>query len=130
MGYVDTLSRDTWRVLQAQTLLMLLISGGFGLANGLHEALAALYGGATTLLITGWLARRVRKAGQTAAPGAGLVVIYSSAVLRYTAVVVLVGAGIGLLKLAPLPLLIAFAVTQFGFLASLWPHQGATGPDR
>ena len=130
MGYIDTLSRDTRRVLQAQTLLTLLIAGGFGLAHGLPAALAALYGGATTLLITGWLARRVRKAGQTATPGTGLAVIYSGTVLRYAAVVMLVGAGIGLLKLAPLPLLVAFAVTQFGFLASLCTRTGVTGPDR
>lgn len=130
MGYVDTLSRDMRRVLQAQTLLTLLVAAGFGLVNGLPAALAALYGGVTTLLITGWLARRVRKAGQTTTPGTGLAVIYSSAVLRYAAVVVLVGTGIGLLKLAPLPLLVAFAVTQFGFLASLCTRTGAAGPDR
>jgi len=130
MGYVDTLSRDTRRVLYAQMLLTLLIAGGFGLANGLPEALAALYGGVTTLLITGWLARRIRKAGQTATAGAGLAVIYSGVVLRYAAVAVLIGAGIGLLKLAPQPLLVAFAVTQFGFLATIVTRKGATGPNR
>jgi ATP synthase protein I len=128
MGYVDTLRRDTRRVLQAQALLTLLIAGGFGLARGLPAVLAALYGGAITILITGWLARRVRQAGETATPGAGLVVIYSSAVVRYAAVVVLVGAGIGLLKLSPLPLLCAFAVTQFGFLANLHTPKGVARP--
>ena len=64
MGYVDTLSRDTRRVLQAQSLFTLLIAAGFGIADGLSGALAALYGGATTLLITAWLAYRVRKAGR------------------------------------------------------------------
>src|SRR3970282_1645267 len=117
MGYVDALSRDLRRVLSTQALLTLLVAGGFGFVRGLPESLAALYGGATTLLITAWLARRGRRAGETATPGAGLIVIYSSAVVRYAAVVVLVGAGIGLLKLAPLPLLSAFAVTQVGFFA-------------
>jgi hypothetical protein len=130
MGYVDTVRRDARRVLQAQALLTLLIAGGFGYARGLPAALAALYGGAITILITGWLARRVRQAGEAATPGAGLVVIYSSAVLRYAAVIVLVGAGIGLLKLSPLPLLSAFAVTQFGFLASLHSPRGAARPGR
>src|SRR4030067_1823513 len=129
MGYIDTLSRDTRRVLQVQTLLTLLIAVVFGLAQGRPAALAALYGGATTLLITGWLARRVRKAGQTATPGTGLAVIYSGTVLRYAAVVMLVGAGIGLVKLMPPPLLVAFAVTQFGFLASLCTRTGVTGRD-
>jgi len=128
MGYVDTLRRDTRRILQVQLLLTLLIAVGFGLFRGLPEALAALYGGAITVLITGWLARRVRQAGQTGSPGAGLVVIYSGAVVRYAAVVVLVGVGIGLLKLSPLPLLSAFAVTQFGFLAVLQSPRGGAGP--
>jgi len=130
MGYVDAVSRDLRRVLLTQVLLTLLVAGGFGFARGLPESLAALYGGATTLLITAWLARRVRRAGETATPGAGLIVIYSSAVVRYAAVVVLVGAGIGLLKLAPLPLLSAFAVTQFGFLASWRAPNGVAGPGR
>jgi hypothetical protein len=130
MGYVDAVSRDLRRVLLTQALLTLMVAGGFGFARGLPESLAALYGGATTLLITAWLARRVRRAGETATPGAGLIVIYSSAVVRYAAVVVLVGAGIGLLKLAPLPLLSAFAVTQFGFLASWRAPNGVAGPGR
>lgn len=130
MGYVDTLSRDTRRVLQTQVLLTLIIAGGFGLFRSLPDALAAAYGGAITVLITGWLAWRVRQAGKASSPGAGLVVIYSSAVLRYAVVIVLVGAGIGLLKLSPLPLLSAFAVTQFGFLASLRSPRGAAGPGR
>ena len=130
MGYVNTVRRDARRVLQTQALLTLLIAGGFGFAHGLPAALAELYGGAITILITGWLARRVRQAGEAATPGAGLVVIYSSAVMRYAAVIVLVGTGIGLLKLSPLPLLSAFAVTQFGFLASLRSPRGAAGPGR
>jgi len=128
MGYVDALRRDTRRILRTQVLLTLCVAGGFGLFHSLPEALAALYGGAITFLITGWLARRVRQAGQTGSPGAGLVVIYSSAVVRYAAVMVLVGAGIGLLKLSPLPLLSAFAVTQFGFLAVLQSPKGGAGP--
>jgi len=130
MGYVGTLRRDARRVLQAQALLTVLVAGGFGFARGLPEALAALYGGAITILITGWLARRIRRAGESGSAGAGLVMIYSSAVLRYATVVVLVGAGIGLLKLSPLPLLSAFALTQFGFLASLYTPKGVTGSGR
>jgi len=130
MGYVDALSQDLRRVLWAQGLLTVLIAGGFGFAHGLPELLAALYGGMTTILITAWLARRVRRAGATATPAAGLMVIYSGAVVRYAAVVVLVGAGIGLLKLAPLPLLSAFAVTQFGFLAYWGSAKNMAGPDR
>ena len=130
MGYEDALSRDLRRVLLTQVLLTVLIAGGFGFARGLPELLAALYGGMTTILVTAWLARRVRRAGETATPGAGLIVIYSGAVVRYAAVVVLVGVGIGLLKLAPLPLLSAFAATQFGFLANWRMPKSVAGPGR
>ncbi|MEK7759319.1 MAG: ATP synthase subunit I [Pseudomonadota bacterium] len=130
MGYVDTLSRDTRLVLQTQVLLALLMAVGFGLTRSLPDALAAAYGGTITVLITGWLAWRVRQAGKASSPSAGLVVIYSSAVLRYAVVIVLIGAGIGLLKLSPLPLLSAFAVTQFGFLASLHTPKGVARPGR
>ena len=128
MGYGDTLRRDTRRILLTQVLLTLFIAGGLGLFRSMPEALAALYGGAITVLITGWLARRVRQAGQAGSPAAGLIVIYSGTVVRYVAVMVLVGAGIGLLKLAPLPLLGAFAVTQFGFLAVLQSSKDGAGP--
>jgi ATP synthase protein I len=128
MGYAGSVSRDTRRVLQTQVLLTLLVAGGFGFFRGPTESLAALYGGAITVLITGWLARRVRQAGRARSPDAGLVVIYSSAVVRYAVVIVLVGAGIGLLKLSPLPLLSAFAVTQFGFLASLQSPRSVAEP--
>ena len=130
MGYADAVSRDARLVLQAQVLLTILIAGGFGFAYGLPDALAALYGGAITVLITGWLAWRVRRVGQTHSPGAGLMVIYSSVVVRYASVIVLVGTGIGVLNLPPLPLLSAFAVTQFGFLASMLSSRGVAGPDR
>ena len=81
MGYVDAVSRDLRRVLLTQVLLTLLIAGGFGFARGLPESLAALYGGTTTILVTAWLARRVRPADEAATPAAGLVAISSSAVV-------------------------------------------------
>lgn len=128
MGYVNAVSRDARLVLQAQVFLTLLVAGGFGFAHGLLGALASLYGGAITILITGWLAWRVRRVGQTHSPGASLIVIYSSVVVRYTSVVVLVGTGIGVLNLPPLPLLVAFAITQFGFLAGMLSSRDVAGP--
>jgi ATP synthase protein I len=125
MSYQDALSRDVRRVAMAQALLTLLVAGGFGLFRGGHEALAALYGGLVTILITVWLARRVRRAGDARSAGEGLAVIYSGAMVRYALVVLLIGAALLLLKLPPVPLLIAFAVTQFGFLANAW--RGRTG---
>ena len=120
MSYNSTLSRGAIRVVVAQLALTLLVAGVFGVMRGRDALLAALYGGMVTVLVTGWLAWRVRRAGNAGtAATAGLGVIYSSWVMRYVTVALLLAAGLGYLKLMPLPLLSAFAVTQFGFLASI-----------
>lgn len=118
MSYNEALNRGARRVLVTQALVTLLIAAGFGLMRGWSQALAALYGGMITILITGWLAWRLRRVtAQTR--GSALAVIFSSAAVRYAAVAAQVAIGIGILKLAPLPLLSAFAVTQFGFLVNI-----------
>jgi len=120
MSYNSALSRGAIRVVVAQLALMLLVAGVFGVTRGRDALLAALYGGMVTVLVTGWLAWRLRRAGNAGtAATAGLGVIYSSWVMRYVAVALLLAAGLGYLKLMPLPLISAFAVTQFGFLASI-----------
>ena len=119
MSYNSALSRGAIRVVVAQIALTLLLAAAFGMLRGRDALLAALYGGMTTALITGWLAWRLRLAGAPKhSPATGLGVIYSSWVVRYVAVVLLLGAGFGYLKLMPLPLITAFALTQFGFLAN------------
>ena len=119
MRYNDALIRGARQVLIAQVLLTLLLAAGFGAVSGWAGLLAALYGGMVTTLITGWLAWRLRRVGQVHDPAGGMAVIYSSWFLRYATVVVLLGAGLGYLKLLPLPLLVTFAITQLGFVASL-----------
>lgn len=119
MSYTDAVHRDALRVVLAQALLTLVMAIGFwGFGDG-REALAALYGGGVTILLTGWLAWRVRRAGVGVT---GLGSIYSGAIARYALAALGVGVGIGLLKLSPMPLLSAFAVTQFGFVA-LWSRR-------
>ena len=117
MGYNDALIRGARQVVVTQTLLTLLIAGGFGIASGTDELLAAVYGGMVTIIITAWLAWRLRTTGSPVEAGFGG--IFLSWLLRYVAVALLLGAGLGYLKLMPLPLLGAFAVTQFGFLISV-----------
>lgn len=111
------LRRDARRVVLAQALLTLLVAAVFAFRGGGREALAAGYGGAVTMLISGWLGWRLRRAGERA-PTAVLGLVYSSAVMRYAAVVVLLALGLGVFKLSPAPLVVAFGLAQFGFLAS------------
>ena len=63
------------------------------------------------MLLSGWLGRGVLRS-------TGLGSLYANAITRYGAAMLFLGLGMGALKLAPLPLIVAFAVAQFGFLAN------------
>lgn len=117
MGYNDALIRGARQVVLTQALLTLLLAGGFGVAGGSNDLWAAVYGGMVTIIITAWLAWRLRATGSPVDAGFGA--IFLSWMLRYVAVALLLGAGLGYLRLMPLPLLSTFAVTQFGFLMSV-----------
>jgi len=116
MGYPDAVGRDARRVVIVQSLATLLLAAGFGMVGGWSQGVAGLYGGAVTVVLTLWLAWRVRRAG---AAGGGLATIYTGAIARYALAAMGIAVGIGWLKLAPLPLLAGFALTQFGFVV-LW----------
>lgn len=120
MNYTDVVGRGVGRVIGVQALATVALAVGFGVFAGWPQALAAIYGGMVTVVLTAWLAWRTHRAGSLAA-------IYSGSVARYALAAAAIGAGIGLLKLVPLPLLVAFAVTQFGFLGLLATRDGRAG---
>ena len=107
----ETLRKEVRRVLLFQALLTLTVAAGFGFIRGRMDFLSAVYGGAVAVVLSGWLGRGVRRGG-------GLGSLYANAVTRYAAAVLFLGLGLGILKLAPVPLLVAFAAAQFGFLAN------------
>ena len=109
---------DVRALLAAQLVLVILLTVALGLISGLPEAQAAAYGGATALLSAWTLGFSVRKAAQVArtSPGSETPVLYIGAVVRFVLVLVLFGLGMGLLHLAPGPLLGGFIVAQFGHL--------------
>lgn len=106
------------RVVLSQALLALVVAAFFLFTRGGFEALSACYGGATAVMSSWWLGRRVRRSAELARADirSGQISLYFGAVQRFVAVLVLLAVGIGALKLAPLPLIIAFAVAQLGFL--------------
>lgn len=122
LNSVDALSDGARRVAFAQAMLTLLVAVGFAISAGWSDALAAAYGGGVAILISGWHGWRLQRVGGTAGQLAanGLVAMYVGAFQRYAAVFVLMGLGLGVWRLAPLPLLSAFAVSQFGYLARPW----------
>jgi ATP synthase protein I len=113
------------RVVVTQLLLTLLLAAGFFVFQDRPAdtagALAACYGGAVTIAITLWMAwwtqRTTRSARGLAAAGLGR--LYLGNFTRYALAIGLLAIGLGVLKLAPLPLVVAFAVTQFGYTANI-----------
>ncbi len=108
----ETLCKGVRRVLLFQAFLTLLVAAVFGVARGRYDFLSAGYGGAVAMLLSGWLGRGVRRS-------TGLGSLYANAITRYGAAMLFLGLGMGVIRLAPLPLIVAFAVAQFGFLAEL-----------
>jgi ATP synthase protein I len=92
-----------------QALLTLGVALSFGVSHGLAAFEAALYGGAVTILVSAWQGWRMQRA-------AGLGAVYLSVIARYAMVVMLLALGLGVFRLTPIPLVVAFAVTQFGYL--------------
>ncbi|MDH5631427.1 MAG: ATP synthase subunit I [Gammaproteobacteria bacterium] len=101
-----------------QALLVVVTASAFLVVGGQPEAIAALYGGATTLVGSWWLSRRIRRAGDLAKtrPGAGVVALYGGAIERFVLVTVAFAFGLGMLKLSVLPLMTAFIIAYLGFL--------------
>ena len=112
------------RVLIAQLVLTAAVMAGcfawYGWSGGFDAALGASFGGGVALAGTWFLARRVRRMGNSTDENAsGQLGMYAGAVSRFIATLALLAVGIGWMKLAPVPLIVAFGLAQFGFLANL-----------
>ena len=97
-------SRVRW-TLTIQALMTVIAAGGF----------AAFYGGVGTW----WMARGIDRAGALLAvdsPDQGARALYRGLVQKYIFIIAVLAMGMGLLKLSPVPLLVAFVATQAGFL--------------
>ena len=122
MSYAAVILRQgVRRVLLSQAVLTLLAGAAFLVSLGEAAALAALYGGAVALLSTWLLGRRVQNIPETPTPGdaSGQLALYTGILPRFIVTLAMLGIGIGGLKLFPLPLIVAFAVAQLGFLVNL-----------
>ena len=111
----ETLRKGVRRVLLFQAVLTLLVAAVFSVAYGRFELISALYGGAVAMLLSGWL-------GRGALRSTGLGSLYANAITRYAAAILFLCLGMGVLKLAPLPLIVSLAVAQFGFLVDMRRH--------
>ena len=118
---MDVLRQSVRRVLLVQAVLTLLTGAAFFAFLGSPATLAALYGGAIALIGTWLLGRRVQSTPETPAQAhsGGQLALYAGVLPRFIVTLLLLGIGIGGLKLFPIPLITAFAVAQLGFLINL-----------
>jgi len=118
MSYAAKVMRATVRrVLILQLLIVLGVTAAFLLLQGLHAAQSAFYGGLIALFATWLMGWRITKAAKTAAHDAsqGAFVIYAGAVQRFLLTLVLMALGMGTLKLAPVAILVCYALAQVAY---------------
>ena len=117
----EILNQGIRRVLLSQIAQTLLTAAAaFALLGG-AAALAALYGGGVALISTWLLGRRISRTPETAQQGdaGSQLALYAGMLPRFIVTLALLAIGIGGLKLAPIPLIIAFALAQLGFVINL-----------
>ena len=125
----EILSQGIRRVLVSQITLTLLTAGAaFALLGG-AAALAALYGGGVALIGTWLLGRRVSRTPEIAQQGdvVSQLALYAGVLPRFIVTLVLLAAGIGWFKLAPIPLIVAFGLAQLGFAINLGSARRPSG---
>ena len=117
----EILSQGIRRVLVSQIVLTLLTAGTAFALMGSAAALAAFYGGGVALIGTWLLGRRISRTPETAQQGDAVnqLALYAGILPRFIVTLALLAAGIGWLKLAPIPLIVAFGLAQLGFAINL-----------
>ena len=86
--------------------------------HGPWEALSAVFGGLTSVALALISIRGFKRANEFALsdPKKSMMILYIGAVLRFVTVLVLLGIGLGVFKLAPIAVFIGFALAQASYL--------------
>lgn len=114
---INQVQANAKRVVVLQLTIAALTAAVFGVVEGGWSALSAGYGGVTSLAVSWMLRRGVLKANEIARddPKRGMTALYVGAVQRFVLVLALLGAGLGLLKMAPLATVIGFGCAQLAY---------------
>lgn len=101
-------------------LVLIVITALLFALQSWNSSLAAAWGGAIAIVNTLLQQRAVHKAVQQASLDAGKSFKYAvqAVVERFAVTVILLGLGLGMFKLLPLPLLTGFIAGQFALLGS------------
>lgn len=118
----NTLRKGFQRIATAQLFATFVVAAGFLAWHGTWgEAFAAVYGGGTALVATWWYWRGL-VSGADADAEVARRVLFGGAIQRFVFVATAFAAGMGLLALAPAPLLVAYGGCQLGYLRAAGAH--------
>jgi ATP synthase protein I len=120
------------RVVTVQLLVTALVAAAFFLGQGAWGALSATYGGLSSVVLALISIRGFKRANEIALsePAQSMMILYIGAVVRFVAVVVLLGVGLGPIALEPLAVFAGFALAQAGYLMGVRDRKAARGPDQ
>ena len=95
---------------------------------GLWDALSAIYGGMSSVALALISIGGFKRANEIALsdPKKSMMILYIGAVLRFVAVLVLLGIGLGVFKLAPIAVFIGFALAQASYLMGVQDKKKAS----
>ena len=127
------------RVVKVQLSMTLIVAAVFfgatymqGMAEGsLWKALSAGYGGLSSVILALVSIGGFKRANAIALsdPKQSMMILYIGAVVRFAAVIVLLGIGLGLLKLDAIAVFTGFALAQASYLMSMRDRKAARNSD-
>jgi hypothetical protein len=122
------------KVLVVQSLTTLLVATAFFAASteqNLWNALSAGFGGLSSVVLALISIGGFKRANAIALsdPKQSMMILYVGAVIRFAAVIVLLGIGLGLLKLDALAVFAGFALAQASYLMSVRDRKAARSSD-
>lgn len=138
-GIDKALAAKARRVVVVQLSTTLVVAAAFfgfgseGLAaeENLWEALSAGYGGLSSVVLALVSIGGFKRANALALsdPKQSMMILYIGAVIRFAAVIVLLGIGLGLLKLEAIAVFAGFALAQVSYLMSMRDRKAAHSSD-
>jgi len=122
------------RVLIAQVVMTALVAVafyGFSAEQSAWKALSVGYGGLTSVVLALISIGGFKRANAVALsnPGQSMIILYIGAVVRFVAVIVLLGVGLGVLKLDAMAVFVGFALAQASYLMSVRDREAARSSD-
>jgi len=108
----------------------ILLDPGQNIGQGMWGALSAAYGGLVSVVLALISIRGFKRANELALrdPQKGMLILYIGAVIRFVAVLILLGIGLGLFQLAPLAVIIGFVLAQASYLMGARDKPRASQP--